>query len=231
MGRGAFYTGCARDAIANGQELRTKRIERAELAVFGRIKCLLNPDFPNYKNEFASLHVRSTATKIPHGHSKNLMISSHKLPILAGCISIFCGVLLGSFSLSASGEEKAALVHGLWVWKSAQVLEGEHGSENLRDFCKSQGINEVYVSVSAQSEASEDNHLAHLTGYFIGRISVWKRCFRARMPTSQASIGKNCWSMSGESCDSIKGIRRNDLTRFIWTWNRNNARRIKGPET
>src|ERR1700683_1995039 len=164
MGRGAFYTGCARDAIANGQELRTKRIERAELAVFGRIKCLLNPDFPNYKNEFASLHVRSTATKIPHGHSKNLMISSHKLPILAGCISIFCGVLLGSFSLSASGEEKAALVHGLWVWKSAQVLEGEHGSENLRDFCKSQGINEVYVSVSAQSQASEDRGLAHLIG-------------------------------------------------------------------
>src|ERR1700683_3129298 len=151
--------------------------------------------------------------------------------IFAGYFLLISVTLLAASAPSAFGQQRGEPVHGLWVWKSAQILEGEHSSENLRDFCKSQGINEVYVSVSAQSEASEDNHLAHLTGYFIGRISVWKRCFRARMPTSQASIGKNCWSMSGESCDSIKGIRRNDLTRFIWTWNRNNARRIKGPET
>jgi hypothetical protein len=50
----------------------------------------------------------------------------------------------------------------LWVWKSASVLEAPRGAETLWDFCKSQGINEVYVSVSARSEASEENSLAHL---------------------------------------------------------------------
>jgi hypothetical protein len=53
---------------------------------------------------------------------------------------------------------------GCGYWKSAEVLAGEHSSENLRDFCKSQGINEVYVSVSAQSEASDDTRLAYLIG-------------------------------------------------------------------
>jgi hypothetical protein len=48
------------------------------------------------------------------------------------------------------------------VWKSPIVLEMPRGAETLRDFCKSQGINEVYVSVSERSEASEENQLAHL---------------------------------------------------------------------
>ncbi len=54
------------------------------------------------------------------------------------------------------------MVHGLWVWKSPTVLEAPRGAERLRDFCQSQGINEVYVSVSERSEASEESQLAHL---------------------------------------------------------------------
>ena len=75
---------------------------------------------------------------------------------------VLCSVLVGPLSVSAFAGAAPALVHGLWVWKSVAVLEAPHGAETLSDFCKSEGINEVYVSVSARSEASEENQLAHL---------------------------------------------------------------------
>ena len=59
----------------------------------------------------------------------------------------------------APGETK---IHGLWVWKSPTVLAAPRGAENLLDFCRSQRINEVYVSVSVQSEAAEEGQLVHL---------------------------------------------------------------------
>jgi hypothetical protein len=54
------------------------------------------------------------------------------------------------------------LVHGLWVWKSPMVLEAPGGAQALVDFCKSQGISEVYVSLSGRSEAAEESQLAQL---------------------------------------------------------------------
>jgi hypothetical protein len=55
-------------------------------------------------------------------------------------------------------------VHGLWVWKSPEVLSAPSGAESLLEFCKSQGISEVYVSISARSEVAEESQLAHLIG-------------------------------------------------------------------
>ncbi|MGO8786799.1 MAG: hypothetical protein ACLQVL_05370 [Terriglobia bacterium] len=77
-------------------------------------------------------------------------------------VSTLISVFLGAFSLTASAEAPPSLVHGLWVWKSGAILEVPRGAEALRDFCKSEGINEVYVSVSERSEASEESQLAHL---------------------------------------------------------------------
>ena len=64
--------------------------------------------------------------------------------------------------LSAATWTSAAEVHGLWVWKSQSVLEAPRAAEALRDFCQSQGINEVYVSVSTRNTASDDSHAARL---------------------------------------------------------------------
>jgi hypothetical protein len=50
------------------------------------------------------------------------------------------------------------------VWKSPAVLEAPRGAERLRDFCESEGINEVYVSYSANTSPSEETALAHLVG-------------------------------------------------------------------
>ena len=73
---------------------------------------------------------------------------------------IFCGAFLGSFAVPVFAADKP--VHGLWAWKSASVLEAPRAAEMLRDFCQSEGINEVYVSVSARTEAAEESQLVHL---------------------------------------------------------------------
>jgi hypothetical protein len=75
---------------------------------------------------------------------------------------IFCSVFLGAFSLTAFAGGAPSLVHGLWVWKSPTVLGAPRGAEALWDFCKSEGITEVYVSVSERSRASEESELIHL---------------------------------------------------------------------
>jgi hypothetical protein len=76
--------------------------------------------------------------------------------------SILCPVLVAALSFSAFAETAPAMVHGLWIWKSPTVLAAPRGAEALGDFCKSAGINEVYVSVSERSEASEEGQLDQL---------------------------------------------------------------------
>jgi hypothetical protein len=78
------------------------------------------------------------------------------------CVSICYSVLLGALPISAFAAAASAPVHGVWVWKSPTVLAEPRAAEALEDFCKSQGINEVYVSVSSRSAASEEKQLAHL---------------------------------------------------------------------
>jgi hypothetical protein len=63
-----------------------------------------------------------------------------------------------AFAASAPG-------HGLWVWKTSTVLAAPHAAAKLRDFCKAQDINEVYVSVSAKDGTSEDGHFTELIAH------------------------------------------------------------------
>jgi len=71
--------------------------------------------------------------------------------------------LFGFFCLAVAAAQQVP-AHGLWVWKSQSVLEAPRGAERLRDFCRSEGINEVYVSVSATDDTRAENRLAHLIG-------------------------------------------------------------------
>jgi hypothetical protein len=71
--------------------------------------------------------------------------------------------LLAATAFSAFGQSQdQRLVHGLWVWKGPAVLEAGRGAENLRDFCRRQGIDDVYISLSPQSDPASDARFAQL---------------------------------------------------------------------
>jgi hypothetical protein len=70
---------------------------------------------------------------------------------IPGVIVFFLG-LLGP--LPAAGQSPAP-VHGLWAWKTAGVLEEPHAAEAMRDFCRGEQINEVYVSFSHAGKGAD----------------------------------------------------------------------------
>ncbi|MGB7435478.1 MAG: hypothetical protein WBR26_09205 [Candidatus Acidiferrum sp.] len=70
--------------------------------------------------------------------------------------------LAAAFGFSAFAPTPPTTVHGLWVWKSPTVLEAPNAVESLRDFCSSEDVNEVYVSISERSEAEEEAKLVRL---------------------------------------------------------------------
>jgi hypothetical protein len=73
----------------------------------------------------------------------------------------FCAAFFYSLcSLLSLGQSTP--VHGLWVWKSPSVLAGPKAAEALRDFCKAQGITEIYVSISERSKDAEEGQLMQL---------------------------------------------------------------------
>jgi hypothetical protein len=71
-------------------------------------------------------------------------------------------VLFGTSFFAAPAANVSAPVHGLWVWKSPTVLGAPRGADALRDFCVSEGVNEVYVSVPANGGPAEERQLAEL---------------------------------------------------------------------
>src|SRR5580658_7422824 len=80
---------------------------------------------------------------------------------------VFLAAILSvCFTAFAAGE-----VHGLWVWKTSSVLEAPQGAENLRDFCQSQGINEVYVSISTRDADAAGKHRDKLLDHVRGVLA------------------------------------------------------------
>ena len=84
------------------------------------------------------------------------------LCIRAHWLSSLLVILLVASCNSAFAANDAGPVHGLWVWKSPTVLGAPQRAETLTKYCQSAGVNEVYVSISASSFASEEAQLAHL---------------------------------------------------------------------
>jgi hypothetical protein len=64
-------------------------------------------------------------------------------------------------TLTSAGNAQEPYVHGLWVWKTASVLTAPNSSETLRDFCRTQTVNEVYLSYSPdKADATEEEQVA-----------------------------------------------------------------------
>jgi len=73
---------------------------------------------------------------------------------------LLCSFLLAAFSLPAHAAPDG--VHGLWVWRSATVFEAPRAAESLLDFCKSEDVTEIYLSISERNGASEEPQLVRL---------------------------------------------------------------------
>ena len=80
-------------------------------------------------------------------------------PVL--CFAFVFAFLYAGSPATAAGRDKAP-VHGLWVWKGPSVAEAPRGAEKLRDFCRSQSINEVYISASEHGDTSGLARFSHL---------------------------------------------------------------------
>jgi hypothetical protein len=77
-------------------------------------------------------------------------------------VCVFCLVFPGVCAPPGFAAGNPAPIHGLWVWKSPTVLETPEAAEALLNFCKSEDINEVYISISERSEPAEESALAGL---------------------------------------------------------------------
>src|ERR1700733_15285444 len=54
-----------------------------------------------------------------------------------------------------SAAEASGPLDGLWVWKGPSIVATTGGIEQLRDFCSSEGVNEIYISVSSHGKLLE----------------------------------------------------------------------------
>jgi hypothetical protein len=83
---------------------------------------------------------------------------------MSGTRAIWAAVLQVMLTMvpAAAGAAGAGTVHGLWVWKSPVVLAQPNAAGNLKDFCLSNGINEVYISVNGSMDAAGQDRLAQL---------------------------------------------------------------------
>ena len=84
------------------------------------------------------------------------------------CALLLSGALLGAAAFPTHSLEVSAPVHGLWVWKGSNLLRAPQSAQSLRAFCRAEGINEVYLSLSDQASKSDDQALAHLIGLLHG---------------------------------------------------------------
>ncbi len=64
-------------------------------------------------------------------------------------------------TLGGAAVAQEPFVHGLWVWKTASLLTAPNSGETLRDFCRAQTVNEVYLSYSPDNaDATEEAAVA-----------------------------------------------------------------------
>jgi hypothetical protein len=61
---------------------------------------------------------------------------------------------------AAPAAADAQRIHGLWVWKGPAVLAAPQGAERLRDFCRTQGVSEVYLAAFSQGKLADTATLA-----------------------------------------------------------------------
>jgi hypothetical protein len=58
-------------------------------------------------------------------------------------------ILYASLLCASLVAQSNARARGLWVWKGPSIVAEPGSVEKLRDFCQTEGVNEIYISVSS----------------------------------------------------------------------------------
>src|SRR5580658_5662362 len=104
-----------------------------------------------------------------------------------------------------------APVHGLWVWKGPSILAEARGADALLQFCRAQGINEVYVSVSAHGDLSGLNQFSGV----IERLHGASIRVEALISSTDADeAGKHCDKLLDHARQIVQFNRSHPATHF-----------------
>src|ERR1700683_814391 len=90
-----------------------------------------------------------------------------RAPARAARWSLCAALLVVTGSAAATGERPTS-VHGAWVWRAGSLMRGPQGIHGLLAFCRSQSVNEVYLSVSEQELKVDDKAIGHFIGQLHG---------------------------------------------------------------
>jgi hypothetical protein len=82
-------------------------------------------------------------------------------PVLRWRLALVAGALLTLLALPGTAEQ-ARQTHGLWVWKGPALLAQPRAAERLRNFCRAQDVNEVYVAVLSRGDFADPVAVADL---------------------------------------------------------------------
>jgi hypothetical protein len=85
------------------------------------------------------------------------------VPFCFTSLCILCLTLLAPTNSIFAARLNVAK-HGLWVWKGPSILQTQASVESLRDFCRANQVNEVYLSVSQRGEMMPVTNMVRVIG-------------------------------------------------------------------
>jgi len=110
-----------------------------------------------------------------------------------------------------SQAQRTAAKHGLWVWKGPAILKTQSSVESLRDFCRANEINEVYLSVSQRGEMMPAANMVRVVN------ALHKSNIKVEALLSSESAdegGKHLEKLVGEVQTIVRFNQQNSANRF-----------------
>jgi len=97
------------------------------------------------------------------GTETAISIPSTTTPMILNPSMLRCVTFVWILSLVLlPAPQQGVPIHGLWVWKGPMVLETTQSTDSLRDFCRREAINEVYVSVSEHDQLMTESSMVRM---------------------------------------------------------------------
>jgi hypothetical protein len=123
---------------------------------------------------------------------------------------VLCIVSLAPINLVFAAQQTLAK-HGLWVWKGPSILQSQASVESLRDFCRTNQINEVYLSVSQRGEMMPATNMVRVIGV-LHRSGIRVEALLSSENADEG--GKHLEKLLGEVQTIVRFNQQNSANRF-----------------